>query len=123
VATASDPNAALPIIRAAFAFTVIGAAAAAITLHQDRPVDAVLQYAPCLVAVVNLGLALFFRDRGGAAGSPASTSAIVAWALGESAALFGWIVHYIGAPLPWAIPGTVVFVMILTLVPIPPAAP
>jgi hypothetical protein len=122
VADPTDANAAaLPIIRAMFAFTVIGSAAAAITLHRDQPVGAALIYAPTLLAVVNLGLALFFRDRGGTAGAQARTNAIIAWALGESAAIFGWIAHYIGAPLVWALPGTVAFVLILSLVPVPPA--
>ena len=121
MADANPPSAAaLPIIRATFAFTVLGAAAFAVTQHREREVDPALLYLPVVLAVVNFGLALFFRDR--AAGDPARarTNAVIAWAMGESAALFGWIVHFLGGPLAWALPGTIGFGLILWLVPPPP---
>jgi hypothetical protein len=109
------------MIRASLTLGVLLLAAFAITQHRDQPVDPAIQYLPSVVAVFALGAVMFFRDRSArASGEQARSFALIAWAMGESAAIFGWVVHFIGAPLVWALPGTFAFVMAISLVPIPP---
>jgi FtsH-binding integral membrane protein len=118
---ARSASATLNLVRLSLAITVAGVAAFAITQRQRQPISPLLQYLPAVYAVFALGLMLFFRDRlSRATGQQQARSlAIICWALGEGAALFGWVVHYLGAPLMWALPGTFVFFLALTTVAVP----
>lgn len=113
---------ALKLIRASLVLTVTGMAAVAIAMHRaDPPRSSVLPAVAVVLAMGAVLLMFIFRERSTRVPrEQAASSVIVAWALGESAALFGWTIHLIGAPLMWAIPGTLAFMAAIIGVPIPP---
>lgn len=110
----------LGIIRIALVVTVVVFAAFAHLHHQHNHLGAA-EYLPLLVAVVALGLVFYFREQAAAAATSAQAESftIVAWALGEGAALTGWVFRFLGGSHLFALPGTLVFLLAILLVPVP----
>jgi hypothetical protein len=109
--------AALQIIRLMLLVTVTGLAVLAILRHRENDVG-LMQYVPPAVAVAMLAMVFVFREKAmAAAGEQYRVFTIIAWALGESAALLGWVVHLVGGPLMFALPGTAVFLIAIVAVP------
>jgi hypothetical protein len=108
------------LVRVALAIAVTVAAIGAIFFRQPDSPDPILGYAAAGVAVMAIGAVFFLRERAGAVqGQQARTYTVFAWAVGEMAALFGWVIHYMGASVVWALPGTLVFLIALFTVPVP----
>lgn len=120
MSTPSGPSTgALQIIRISLVMSVSLMAAVAILRHQPKPPGAL----PAVAVVLAMGAVVtMFVLRERAATQPhgdATATVIIAWALGEGAALFGWVTHLLGAPLLWAIPGTLAFLAAIATIPIP----
>jgi hypothetical protein len=74
---------------------------------------------PIVWGIAVLGLAfLFIRHRAASNPSQTSTLSILAWALGESVALFGGVVFFMTAEAVWYVAGVVV--LAITFVAFPP---
>ncbi len=71
-----------------------------------------------LVAGIGLVI-LFFRFRDAANPGQASTLAILAWALGESVALFGGVVFFLTAAAAWYVAGVVALTIAFVAFPPP----
>ena len=120
MSTQRSPSDVLAIVRLSLMISVTVAAVGAVMLRQMEAADPLMSYAAAGFAVVAIGLVLFFREQSAKQqGEQARSMAIIAWAMGEGAALFGWVVHYLGGPLVWAIPGTLVFLVAVLAVPVP----
>ena len=110
----------LRVIRASLLLTVSAVAVAAVLTHDADPLEAAFAWVGGAMAAGAVLVALVLRPR--AERPPrgaAATLTILGWAVGEGAALLGWILHLMGAPLAWAFPGTAAFLVVLALLPIP----
>lgn len=81
-----------------------------------------MRYALWALAGSAVAAALFLRSRVEAA-SPAQRGGmtVIGWALGEGVALFGVVLHFIGGPISALAIGVLTFVVVLILLPVPPA--
>ena len=110
----------LRVIRASLILTVSAVAVAAVLTRDAEPLEAAYAWVAGAMAAGAVLVALVLRPR--AERPPrgaAATLTILGWAVGEGAALLGWILHLMGAPLAWASPGTAAFLVVLALLPIP----
>ena len=102
------------------ALSVVIAVVAAIVFRQPDRVAPALWTVAVVMAAVAGAVALVMRILAASAvGDRARTYTVVAWAVALGAALFGLAIYFMGAPLFVPAPGLLVFLVAITLVPVP----
>jgi len=89
------------------------------TFGSELPIE-MMQYALWILVGLSSAAALFLRPRvDSAPPQRRALMTLVGWSFGEGVALFGIVLHYIGAPIVALSLGLLAFIIALLLLPVP----